>query len=45
MALKNIFLTGHLGMVGSAVYKHLLNESSSKIRLFYKNLIHNNNDH
>jgi GDP-L-fucose synthase len=31
MTLKNIFLTGHRGMVGSAVYKHLLNESSSNV--------------
>jgi len=31
MNQKNIFLTGHRGMVGSAVYKHLLNESSSNV--------------
>ncbi len=31
MALKNIFLTGHRGMVGSAVYKNLLNENSSNV--------------
>jgi len=29
--LKNIFLTGHRGMVGSAVYKNLLNDSSSNV--------------
>ncbi len=31
MALKNIFLTGHRGMVGSAVYKNLLNENSLNV--------------
>ena len=31
MTLKNIFLTGHRGMVGSAVYKHLLNDSTLNV--------------
>ena len=29
MTVKNIFLTDHHGMVSSAVYKHLINVSSS----------------